>query len=153
MKEIIITAFVSALFSAYITAKVQRYFDKKREQEKIFFDVYMKLMELEGYYFWLVSAEMREIEEPKDITRKVWRLKWEIADMVRQIEVEELKDILEILFLEKFSHSQRYQKLTTLIDKIGHKINPKYKRIMSKISKENLESIKLESMRSRPTKK
>ncbi|KKR21538.1 MAG: hypothetical protein UT50_C0007G0024 [Candidatus Moranbacteria bacterium GW2011_GWA2_39_41] len=141
MKEIIITALITSLISAYITIKVQQVFSKRREQENLFFDVYMKLMELSSWYFWLASAQARKKEEPKDITQKVFQLKWQIAEIARKLEMKnELSQMLEILFLEKFDHHQRYKKLEEFIDKIGWKVNPKYKKVMEKISKENIRS-------------
>lgn len=142
MKEIIITAFITAFivasFSAYITIRIQRYFENKKKKESTLFDIYMKLMEFHGYYFWLLSAEIRKEKEPKNIKQIVERLKWEIADLARQIEVKELQEILEVLLLEKLTHRERYHRLSNLIDGLGYKLNPKYIKIMKKISEENL---------------
>lgn len=140
MKEIIFTALISSLLSAYITGRMQRFFDKKKEDENLFFLVYMKLMELEGYYFWFVSAQIRSEAEPKEITQHIWRLNWEIADITRQLRATELQEILETLFLRGLTHDQRYKKLTVLISNLGNKINPKYKNIMEKISEQNLKT-------------
>ena len=62
--------------------------------------------------------------------------------MSRKLETKELEEILETLFLTKFNHLDRYKKLTEIINKFGYKANSKYKKIMAKISKENLKNNK-----------
>lgn len=139
MNELILIL-ITALITAYITTKVQGYFDKKRKQEDVLFEIYMKLMELSSWQFWLASAQIRNREEPKDVAQKVSSLKWQIADASRKLEAEELEDVLKVLFIEKFSHYERYEKLSGIIDRVGYKVNPKYKKTMQSIEKENLKN-------------
>ncbi len=136
----LLVVIITSIITAYLTAKIQKYFEKKKTQEELFFEVYMKLIELSGWQFWLASAHIKEKESSQDITQKVFQLKWQIADISRKLEVKELKDILEVLFLDKFSPYQRYQELSKIIDRIGQKVNSKYRKITQSIDKENLKN-------------
>lgn len=136
-KDELLIAFMSSVISVYITIQMQKFYTNKERQKDLFFEIYMKLIELNDYYFWLASAQKRKEEEPKNIKEKEFLLRWTIADMSRKLEIDELEDILKILFLEKFSYNNRYEELSKLIDKIGHKVNPKYKKITQIIDGEN----------------
>ncbi|MEI6835678.1 MAG: hypothetical protein WCK59_02495 [Candidatus Falkowbacteria bacterium] len=138
----IVIGLLSAVLSSYATIRIEKYLSFRSNQKGLFFDIYMKLMELEGNYFWLASSEIRKTPEPKEISQKVWQLKWQIADMSRKLEAKELQEILETLFINKFSHSERHERLNILISKFGYKANPRYKNIMAEISKQNLENNK-----------
>ncbi len=141
LEQIIITALVTAFFvapaSAFFTIKIQQLFERKGNRRKKLFDIYMKLIELEGQYFWLASAEMRNTKKPKDILQKANYMKYEISDMAREIDAYELKEILETLFLEELSYRDRQKKTVQLVEEFGYKVNPRFKKIISKIIKRN----------------
>lgn len=138
IKEFVII-FVTAIATAYITTGMQRFFEKKKKQEDLYFEIYMKLMELNIWYLWLASAEIKKEKEPRRASEKVFDLKWQVADAARKLESGELNKILEILFLEKFSYRERHDQLSALIDQMGYETNPKYRTVMKKISDENLD--------------
>ena len=73
----------------------------------------------------------------------MYHISWEIADKLRECDtVEMIDDILDVLFNKSYkSVTDRYNKMQTIIASMKEIVNPNYSKIISKISKENIENI------------
>lgn len=132
-----LSAIASSIITIFLSEFIRNYSSKRKKQNELLFDIYMKLMEFEGYYFWLFSSETRKEKEPDEIKSKVLDLKWIILDMCRGLATKEVDDILKVLLLEKLTHRERYSELGKLINTLGYKANSRYKIAMSAIQYEN----------------
>lgn len=137
--DIILIPIILSVITTFITIKIGQYFEDSKKNRDILFEVYMKLMEMEGYYMWIAEAELNQKPTPNDIEQKVFSLKYEIADLVRRGDVKDFDKVLETLFLEEYSHRNRYKDINLRINEIGEIVNPKYKKVMQDISKRNLQ--------------
>lgn len=146
MKETIITILLTAIITAISAELIKAYIEKRNKQNEILFDIHMKLMELNEYYFWAYSFETKHEEEPQEIKSKIFNLRWIISDMCRKSETKYLNDILEILFLKELNNEDRYQRLNIIINKMGYKINSKYKIVMNEIQNKN-EKLSIEKIK------
>ena len=132
----IIITLLGAIFSNFLT--------KKRERQAIcnekHFTIYMKLMELYGYYFWISSAELQNKKPENKILAKCRDIAWEIADILRYVdEFEFLEDILKITHGSEYNKAfDRYTAMGDLLERLGTKINPKYSKIIKKITSDNI---------------
>lgn len=113
----------------------------------------MKLMELRGIYFWFMSAEIRQEEIKPDIRKKCRSIAWEIADMLRSADdVDYLEDILDILFSPDFnSAAERDAAMGKLLEKLGHRINPRYQKKIQEIDKANMRKLLSKEKSNAPT--
>jgi len=138
--EYILNSIISSIISVSIVLLINNvWWEKKKTIEKLRFDVYMKLMELNGCYFWLASSE--KIKEPinQEIKYKADMKAWEIADLLRLTEkLSQTQSILESIFLEKNTFNKRRELVSLLLEELGNEINPKYSKIMKEISNENI---------------
>ncbi len=137
--DIILIPIILSAITTFITIKISQYFEDLKKNKDILFEVYMKLMEMEGYYMWIASAELHQKKAPQDIEQKVFSLKYEIADLVRKGDIKDFNKILETLFLEEYSHQDRYKDINLRINELSQIVNPKYKKVMQGISRKNLD--------------
>lgn len=120
---------------------------RRRERRKVLlerrFQIYMKLMELNGQYFWVASAEIRSETVPPEVRRKCHDLAWQIADLVRAAdEVEFLDEILDVIFAPGYpTAGRRHDAMAALLERLGERVNPRYVRKMQEISRTNLLSL------------
>lgn len=140
----VILGFVSGigviLVGAYVASILQRRNERLRRTEDTLFKIYMKLMELNGYYFWYTSAEIRKEKVPSDIKRKTRDLSWQISDLLRVTDdFKLLPRILTVLFDDNsIPARERYDEIKKIINELGDLINPQYSKIMKEISQRNI---------------
>ncbi len=137
--KIVFIPVILSVVTTYCTIKINKYFEELKKNKDVLFNVYMKLIELEGYYMWIANAELHQKPSPKDIEQKVFSLKYEISDLIRRGSVKKMEKVLETLFLEEYRHQDRYKDINACINEIGEIVNPKYKRVMQGISQKNLQ--------------
>jgi len=131
----VIITMLGALFNNQLTIK--------REKQRIYkvrlFDIYMKMLELYGYYFWISSAEMQKKKPDEKIKYKCRELAWKIADLLRHIDdFKLLEEILIITHSHKYDNaSERYRSMGDLINQLGKMINPKYLQVIKNINSYN----------------
>lgn len=117
---------------------------KKRERQRFIedrrFEIYMKLMELHGQYFWFTAAEMHHEPVRSEIRRRAFSLAWQIADALRSAdEVEYLEDILEVTLAPSFATArERYDAMNRILERLGRRVNPRYARKIREISEANI---------------
>lgn len=128
-----------AIVSAYFTVKVKEYSERKKTDKELRFDLYMRLMDLNTHYGFLAGYEIRGQECPHKMEEKVALDRFHVSDLARKIDASDLKEILQILFLEKYTYRERYHETTRIIDTFGYELAPKFKKIMRDITKENEE--------------
>lgn len=137
----------TALFSAGVAVVFQQMADRRQKLAQARFEIYMKLMELHGLYFWVASAEMRTEALPKDIGQQIWTLAWKVADQLRTADsIKETPEILEVLMLaDKRSAVDRHEQIGELIKRLGNSVNPRYSKIVRQLSEQNLRQMTLDS--------
>ena len=130
-----------ALFGAIVATIFQRRLERRRKVESERFQVYMKLMELHGLYFWVSSAEVRGQPTLPEIGPKIRDLAWQIADRLRAADqIKDLDCILEVLFSTHYSTArERYHAIDNLLQDLGTTVNPRYAAAIRKISEENVQ--------------
>ncbi|MFQ5745551.1 MAG: hypothetical protein ACE5HV_18525 [Acidobacteriota bacterium] len=128
------------LVSALVANMLTRQRERRRVVEERRFEIYMKLMELYGSYFWFSAAEIRREPVPEDIRRRCRDLAWQIADMLRSAdEVDYLEDILDATLGPGFGTArERYEAMGRLLDRLGQRVNPRYSKKIREISEANL---------------
>lgn len=142
-----ILAFLSGVLVTLVGALVAHVLTRRRERQRIVeerrFQIYMKLMELHGTYFWFTTAEVHKKPVSDEIRLKCRDLSWQIADMLRTAdEVEDLEDILDVLMGPGFPTAvARYDAMSKLIDRLGDRVNPRYAKKIREISAANLAKI------------
>lgn len=124
------------LVAALLANFLQRQNEKKKRVDAASFDIYMKLMELHGYYFWVLSAEIRGEAVRDDIKYNIQNLSWKIADILRYAdEIKHLSQILDVLFSDRYNSTRdRYKAIGVLIDSISKIVNPCYSKVIKQIS-------------------
>lgn len=137
--------FASGVSLAAITALIKfaldRHKDRRQRIEANTFDVFMLLMELEGMYFFVASAELRHEEVAPETKRKVMELAWRIADKLRyEDEVPYLHEILSILMCEPAYDTafSRHTAMVELVKRLGAVANPRYAQVIEAVSAANV---------------
>jgi hypothetical protein len=101
----------------------------------------MLLLELNGYYFWVVSNEIRGEPPPPGIAARVSELAMRIADKLREADdIQHLEEVLTVLMSEDAykTANQRAKALSSVIDRIGDTVNPRYAKQVREISDKNV---------------
>jgi hypothetical protein len=135
--------FVSGVGVSLVAALLANSLTKRRERQRVVeerrFEIYMKLMDLHGKYFWFSTAEFHKEAVSADIRLDCHRLAWQIADMLRTAdEVDFLEQTLEVTLGSNFSTAtERYEAMGRLIDDVGRKVNPRYSKKIRQISDAN----------------
>ena len=139
----IIIGFLSGIgvsvFSAIVTNIIQKRNNAEQIKEEIRFEVYMKLMEIYSLYWSICVAESQNEECDPQRKIKLWDLSWQVADSIRECDnIEYVEDIINVLFNHNFKLAKdRYNEMKKILKKLGDKVNPKYNKIMIRISDEN----------------
>jgi hypothetical protein len=137
-------AFFSGVGVSLVGALVANLLTRKRERWRVVeerrFEIYMKLMELYGSYFWFSAAEMRKEPVPDEIRQKCRDLAWQIADLLRSAdEVDFLEDILDVTLGPRYATAkERYEAMGQLLERLGRRVNPRYVRKIREISEANI---------------
>lgn len=128
-----------SLIAVLTTGLIQRINDRLKRERNVLFQVYMKLMELQGHYFSYMVADVHSEAAPSDVRHKVRDLSWQIADLSRMIGSHSiLPRLLSALFDDDArSASDRNKELTAIIHELGKSINPKYDKQMAIIGERN----------------
>ena len=135
----VIGAFVGAFVGGWATIFFQRKTERKRHADKVLFDVYMMLMDLNGRHFWVTSAEVQGKESDPRILERVQDIRWRIADEIRKIDhLPEARDILRAMFTLTYqSERGRAEEFDRLLSVLGKRVNPRYDEVMAEITHEN----------------
>ncbi len=126
------------------TILFQRWSDKKTRLESSRFQIYMRLLDLNVWHFWIVSAETKGETISKEIARNFDDIRWRIADELRKEDnIPECSDILMALFSLQFkTEKDRAASLKTTIDKLAKTVNPRYAVAIREVSQQNEELMK-----------
>ncbi|MFQ5668281.1 MAG: hypothetical protein ACE5I7_17865 [Candidatus Binatia bacterium] len=129
-----------SVFGALVATALQRRNEKLKRIRDTHFHTYMKLMEVQSWYRVFCMAELRREEVPADIRSKVRDLAWQIADSLRyEDNVEHLEEILRALLSSEYeTASQRLEVMDHLLVKLGTVVNPRYSKIVKRISDGNV---------------
>lgn len=143
----LLLAFFSGVGVSLVGALVAHILTRRRERRRIVdvrrFEIYMKLMELHGMYFWFTTAEFHRKPVSDDVRRKCRDLSWQIADMLRAAdEVEFLEAILDVLMGPGFpTAAERYDAMSKVLDGLGRRVNPRYSKKIRQISEANIATL------------
>jgi len=127
----------------YVTLRAERRKERDRRLQGARFEIYMKLLEVDALYFWVVAAEMHGEPPTGKVTSRLRELSWRIADKLREVdEVDHLDEILEILLGSRFPTArERADALGGLIKRYGELVNPRYAKAINRVSAGNLAAI------------
>jgi hypothetical protein len=134
------------LFGACVTAWFHRRAERIRNRDDVRFRVYMKLIELKGPLFWMLSAELKGLPPKPKFEYEAEMMAWKIADELRQADdLENLDAILWVLFFKGFdSVKARYEALEGVLNQLAKTCNPRYRDSIRKINEENMRCYKRE---------
>jgi hypothetical protein len=137
-----IATLLAALLGVAGTLVVQHWLMVRRERAAARADIYFKLMDLNGRYFWVASAQMRGEKPSRESLQECHTLAWQLTDQLRRYDsVEHLDEILLILFDESISTAnERAKRLDAVINSYGALVNPAYVKAISRVSSSNLMS-------------
>lgn len=133
-------AFASGVGVCVVGAFTATYFQARSEERRCLtkakFEIYMKLMELQAQYFWVLSAEARQESPSLEVKTKIKLLAWQIADLLREADkIEHLPQILNVLFGTNFeTASSRHDAIEKLLSEMGHSVNPNYATVVKQLS-------------------
>lgn len=129
-----------SLFGAIIANLLTRRRERRRAVEERRFAIYMKLMELQGLYWWFTVAEFHGETVPEEVRTSSNALSWQIADLLRSAdEVDDLPEVLDVIFGPDFTTpTKRYDAIGRVLDCLGKQVNPRYARKMGEISQAHL---------------
>ena len=136
--------FLTFLGGVVCTAVVNHEFTSRAERRRILaekrFKLYMALLDLQAEYFWFTTCELHNDQVSGEVRKRAHNLSWQIADMLREADaVEFLDDTLDILFSNKFATArERYDALSSLTDRLGLIVNPKYFKKIKALSAGNV---------------
>jgi hypothetical protein len=128
-----------SLIGAVVAHTLTKHRERRRLVEELRFQIYMKLMDLHGSYFWFTVAELHKEAVRSETLKRCHDLAWQIADLLRSAdEIDSLEEILEVTHSAKFgSAEERYEAMGKVLDHLGARINPRYSKKIREISKEN----------------
>lgn len=141
----LLVAFLSGVGVTLSGTLIADLLTRRRERRKLMeersFQIYMKLIELHGLYFWFTSDKIRGEPVSPEIRHECRSLAWEIADMLRAADaVEYLDQILEVLFGPRFTTAvERHEVMGQILDRLGQRVNPRYWQKIREISEGNLQ--------------
>lgn len=130
-----------SIFAAFVSYQVSRRNDRRQRRERAAFEVYMLLMDLDSHYFWVASKEIHGEPAPPETITKVRELTWRIADKLREADdVQHLGEVLTVLMSEDAykTANARADALRTVLDRIGDTVNPRYAKLIRRISEDNV---------------
>jgi len=112
---------VATLIASLTASIIQRQNHEKQRKEEASFEVYMRLLDINQHYFWIVSNEMCGKCPPNEIIEKIRKASWELADKLRTCDsVELLDELLTFLFSASIdTYAERSKLLEKIIDKYG----------------------------------
>lgn len=131
---------LATLVGALIAIIVQRNHEARLRKEQAQLEVYFHLIELSNWYFWIASAEIHGKEPDPEVVATCRKISFKLSDRLRTFDqVEHLDEALTLLFSESISTANdRANRLSSLIERYGKLVNPRYAAIVSRISRENL---------------
>ena len=136
-------AFFSGIGVSLIGALVANVLSRQRERHRVVeerrFEIYIKLLDLYGGYFWFTTAELHNESVDANVASRCHTLACQIADMLRSAdEVDFLDDILDVTQGPAFkTAAERYKAMGQLLDRLGQKVNPRYSKKIREISDAN----------------
>jgi hypothetical protein len=136
--------FCSGVGVSLIGALVSNILTTRRERRRLVnerrFEIFMKLLDLYGSYFWFTAAELHKETVPREIRKRCHDLAWQIADMLRSAdELESIEEILDVLLGSSFdTAAKRYEEMGRILDQLGRRVNPRYSSKIRKISEQNI---------------
>lgn len=139
-----LSAAAIALAGAYIGHLLTRRREEAREAKRREFELYMRLLELNGLYFGVVSAETQGEPFPRELSGILRDRVMQILDLARQIDdLPYIEPLLRaVAGSDGFpSATAREKEMIRLVDEIGRRVNPRYARAMAQVSRENIEHI------------
>jgi hypothetical protein len=135
----VVVSAVGAILADILARKRERlrWVDQRR------FDIYMKLIELNGSYFWFRVAEEHRQSVRPEVRQRCYALAWQISDMLRSAdEMEFLEEILDVTLGSSFSTARaRHEAMGALLNRMGQRVNPRYGKRMHEISEASLAAL------------
>lgn len=104
------------------------------------YEMFLKLGELNNWYFWLASNETRNRENKQEIFDECYELARDLAKRLHQYEETEFaEELMKILYEESFeSFNDRYRRMCALAEKMADKLSPIHRRCLSSFQESNL---------------
>jgi hypothetical protein len=130
-----------SIFAAFVSYQLQKRSDRRQRREHAAFQVYMLLLDLDSHYFWVASNELNGEPPPPEMVAKVRGLTWRIADKLREADdFQHLEEVLTVLMSEDAhkTANDRANALKAVLHRIGDTINPRYAKLIRRISEDNV---------------
>ena len=130
-----------SVVAAVVSSLLQKREERRRRRDQAAFEIYMLLLELDGQYFWIASGDLHGKQPDPEIAARVRGLAWRIADKLREADdVPHLEELLTVLMsIDAYkTAADRAQALTAAAEKLGETVNPRYKRVIRRVSETNL---------------
>ncbi len=131
---------LAAFIGALIASMVQRTHEARKRRSEAHLDAYFHLLDLNHWYFWVASAELRGEKADGEVHVRCRDLAFKLNDKLRSFDnVVEIEEILTILFSETIpTANERAKRLQSLLETYGRNVSPKHIKIMQRISSQNI---------------
>jgi hypothetical protein len=146
----LLVAFSSALLGAVAGSWTTVWLGAKQERadvsDRILFDVYLRLLELNALYFWITTADFHRNERNSDVIQRVEALARSVADDLRRVRdrkaVVDIFDVLASRDSRKYPDSAtRYKRLQQLLSVFGRRFSPEYIEAASQIGASHFQAL------------
>jgi hypothetical protein len=93
---------------AVVGVYLHRQSDRRKKQDELIFQVYMRLFDLHGRHFWIYSQESSGRQSDLRPGVRLNRVRWRMADLLRQVDsLPELPAILHAMLTSTASRAKR----------------------------------------------
>jgi hypothetical protein len=113
---------LTGILLAVVGVYLHRQTDRRKKQDELVFQVYMRLFDLHGRHFWIYSQESSGRQSDLRPGVRFNRVRWRMADLLRQVDsLPELPAILHAMFnLNRFSsEKERHEEIGPAYGRIG----------------------------------
>jgi hypothetical protein len=124
----------------YLLNNRSRRSEKRKEIiERVRFNIYRHLMELESYHFFIASFDMHGEEAPISSRKGFERTRSKIYDELFVYDgLEESEEVVRVMHSYGYaSEMDRHHDIKQLVESLGKQISPNLQRMVYKINQEN----------------
>jgi hypothetical protein len=146
----LLAAFASALVGAVVGSWTSVWLGAKRNRreasDQALFGIYLQLLELNGFYFWISTADLHREERKADIIKRVESIARSIADDLRKVrDAAAVREVFDVIAssdpVEYPDSATRLSRLNQLLQELGHRFNPEYMEAAGRVGTSRMKSL------------
>jgi hypothetical protein len=140
----LVVAFVSGIIVTLLGAWLNIFLNNREKKayklHDAEYEMFLKLGELNNWYFWLASNEVRNRENEQEIFDECYELARDLAKSLHQHEETEFaEELMKVLYDESYtSFNERYKQMCALSKRMADKLSPVHRKYLSSLEESNL---------------